>query len=248
MKVRFSQVLLVGSCAFLFSACTANQVDKLRNVGKEPELQKIDPTSGQQPISWPRNEDVRSKASHNSLWKQGSRDFFRDQRARQVGDILTVKISVDDKAALDNKSQAKRDNSDSLSAGSVFGLEKQIFGAIPGKADPSSLLSVSGKADNSGEGTIERGEKVETELAAVVTNIMDNGNLVIYGSQEIRVNFEVRQVTVQGVIRTEDIDADNTIPASRIAEARVSYGGKGLISDVQQPRLGHQVIDILSPF
>lgn len=249
MKITY--VLAIGAATLALSACTQNQVDRLRAVGQEPPLEKMNAnaSAASEPISWPQTNFNSRATTSNSLWSQGSKDFFRDQRARHVGDILTVRVTVDDSATLDNKSQSKRDSSESLGVPGLFGFEKNLADAVlPDAADTSKLLSVKGSGDHSGEGTIERGEKVETSLAAVVTQVMDNGNLVIYGSQEIRVNYEVRQLTVQGVIRPEDIETNNIIDSSRIAEARVSYGGKGMISEVQQPRVGHQIVDILSPF
>jgi len=237
--------------AISLSGCTNSVVDRLEWVGKEPPLKKIEnPVEASEKITWPSAAvapTVSSKSS-NSLWGNNSRDYFRDQRARKIGDILTVKVSIKDKAEIDNKTERKRSSSDSLGAPSVFGLEKLATGFLPGKANPSSLLSVNGSMDNSGEGTIEREEVIDTEIAAVVTQVMPNGNMLIYGSQEVRVNHEIRQLTIEGVIRAEDISPTNKIESQRIAEARISYGGKGLISDVQQPRLGNQIIDIISPW
>ncbi len=213
-------------------------------------MEKVqNPKDKSAPVRWPiaraSQPDVRAA---NSLWSHTTRQFFRDQRAYKVGDILTVKVIIKDKAELDNKTERKRTTAENLGAPNVFGLEGKLLGLVPGNANPSTLLGVTGNTDSKGEGIIEREEEIQTEVAAVVTQVLPNGNLVIYGSQEIRVNFEVRQLTVEGVIRSEDVSPTNTIEANQIAEARISYGGKGLISDVQQPRIGNQIIDILSPW
>jgi len=235
-------VLILGGCS--------NALERLESVGREPALKKIqDPEqAGASPISWPSSAKEDNILNKSSLWQSGSRAFFSDQRARKTGDIVMVKVQIKDKAELDNKTERKRKNDESLNVPSVFGLERRIVGLLPKKADPTNLLDVSGDNSSSGEGTINRAETIETEIAAVVTSILPGGNMVIYGSQEIRVNYEVRQLTVEGVIRPNDISPTNEVRSDQIAEARISYGGRGLISDVQQPRYGNQVIDILSPF
>lgn len=248
--MMYKPLLAAGVAILTLSACTSAQLDRLKEVGKAPALEEIqNPQEKSAPVTWPKE---RSKNAHiataNSLWSHNSKDFFRDQRAYRVGDILTVTIMISDKAELDNKTESKRSGRDSLAVPQVFGMQEQLTGWLPGNATPSSLLDVTGSMDNSGEGIIEREEQIDTEVAAVVTQVMDNGNLVIYGSQEIRVNFEVRQLTVEGVVRPEDVSPSNTVDSNRIAEARISYGGKGLISEVQQPRLGHQITDILAPW
>jgi flagellar L-ring protein precursor FlgH len=222
-------------------------------LGKEPPLSEI--KNPQQhpnyaPIVWPNEKQsaIAPKTS-NSLWNGNSKSFFADGRARNVGDILKVKVNIKDKAALDNKTERTRGASEKLGVPEIYGLTESIIELVP-KASISgpNLLSVSGNMDNTGEGSIEREEEILTEIAAVVMQKLPNGNLVIYGSQEVRVNFEIRQLTIQGVVRPSDIGADNIINSSQIAEARISYGGKGIISDMQQPRIGNQVIDILSPW
>ena len=144
--------------------------------------------------------------------------------------------------------QNRDDNKDSMGIGTFFGYEDYVKDYFPDKADHNDLISVNSNREISGDGKIDRKEKIDMTMAAIVTQVLPNGNLVIEGTQEIRVSYEVRQLTVRGVIRRADITSDNTVESSKIAELRVSYGGKGVISDVQQPRYGRQLIDILAPF
>ena len=243
--------ILLTSC-LMTAACTEAQLDKLAKVGQEPSLKPIQnpiDKPSYQPVSWPAPAPQAAyERPVNSLWQPGSRTFFRDQRARNVGDILRVKVSIDDSATLDNTTTGTRTSAHSLGAPNVFGLEGRVFGALPGKADPSNLLSVTGSGDTSGVGKVDRKEAVQVEMAALVTQVLPNGNLVIEGQQQVRVNYESRILSVQGVIRPEDISSDNIIESGKIAEARIAYGGEGTISDLQQPRIGSQIVDILSPF
>lgn len=226
--------------------------DRLSNVGKEPALTPIEnPTEaeGYQPVSLPMPERNEAKPGANSLWKPGSAGFFKDQRASKIGDIITVKISAKDNALMENETEQNRDsNKDSMGVGSFLGYESHFDEYLPDAVQPANMLDVVSNREISGDGKIDRKEKIDMTLAAVVTQILPNGNLVVEGTQEIRVNYELRQLSVRGVIRRADIKSDNTIESNKIAELRVSYGGKGVISDVQQPRYGRQLIDILAPF
>src|SRR5581483_3659431 len=159
----------------------------------------------------------------NSLWRNGSRAFFKDQRAHQVGDILTVKVNFTDSAAVANETQTST--------------------PIPGR-----LLTADSTASSDGKGSVNRSEQLKTNVAAVVTQLLPNGNLVIEGKQEIRVNFEMRELKVAGIVRPEDIENDNTLDSSKIAQARIAYGGRGQLTDVQQPRWGQQISDVILPF
>lgn len=243
--------LLLAASALTLTGC-ASTLDKLEQVGSPPAMSKVeDPTvrAGYQPMSWPTPAPVGEHPQYaNSLWQPGARAFFRDQRAARVGDILKVRIEIDDRAEFDNDTERKRDSEERVGAPDVYGLET-LFGSLtPGSPNKDSLFNINGTTNNKGEGKMKREEKIETTVAATITQVLPNGNFVIEGTQEIRVNFELREVSIAGVIRPEDIDSDNTINSTQIAQARINYGGRGQLTDIQQPRWGHQVIDVLSPF
>lgn len=175
--------------------------------------------------------------------------IFQDQRAAKVGDIITVNIEASDNASMKNKTEQYRDdNEDTVNINTLAGYEKYAKDYLPDTVDTSDLFNVMSNHDVQGEGKINRSEKINMTMAAVVTQVLPNDNLVIEGTQEIRVNYELRQLTVRGIIRRADIKSDNTIESSKIAELRVSYGGRGTVSDMQEPRYGRQLLDILSPF
>lgn len=236
----------------LLGGCNST-LDKLEAIGKPPKMADVTNPNEQpsyQPLSWPLPENQPAPKQYaNSLWQPGARAFFRDQRAARVGDILRVNVKIEDKAELDNETERKRDSSDELAAPHIFGAEHRIFGNLPGNTtNLGNLLSVTGNTNSKGTGNVKRKEKIETQVAALITQILPNGNLVIDGQQEMRINFEIREVSVKGVVRPEDIKSDNTIDSTQIAEARITYGGRGQLTDMQQPRWGHQVVETLSPF
>ena len=227
-----------------------NTADRLANIGRAPALSAIDdPTAspGYKPVRMPMPEPVPVSHAANSLWQQGSRSFFKDQRARQIGDIVTVKVNFKDSADIANETKRARRDSDSMGVPNLFGLETQADKALPG-VNPSALVNATSATSSDGVGSVKRAETLTTNVAAIVTQILPNGNMVLEGKQEVRVNFEVRELIVGGVIRPEDIENDNTIDSTKIAEARLAYGGRGQITDVQQPRYGQQVMDVILPF
>lgn len=183
-----------------------------------------------------------------SLWRAGSRSFFNDQRASHIGDILTVNIEIDDKAELSNSSSRQRDSSSSAGVSHFFGLEQSVGQVFNGAFDPSQMVEGEAQSQHSGQGAINREEKIRLTVAAVIVDRLPNGNLVIAGRQEVRINAELRELTVSGVIRPEDISASNTIDHTQIAEARISYGGRGQISAVQRPNWGQRFTDAITPW
>lgn len=241
--------VLILSLALMAGCSSA--ADRLANIGKPPAMTPIEnpvETRDYRPVSMPMPEAAEANSSANSLWQAGRQAFFKDQRASQVGDILTVLIEIDDEAKLENESERIRSNSDRAGVPNFMGLESYLGKALPDAVKPDELINMSSDLANRGEGSIDRSEEIELKVAAVVSQILPNGNMVIHGRQEVRVNFEKRILQVAGVIRPEDISIDNSIPAEKIAEARVAYGGEGQITDVQQPRYGSQAFDILFPF
>lgn len=246
---RLAPVLALSAAAALLSAC--GTADRLASVGRVPELSAIQNPAlapGYQPVNMPMPAVDLGERQGNSLWRAGARSFFKDQRAGRVGDILTVTIQINDKAQMQNQTKRSRNGSDSMGIPNLFGLESSVNRVLPNSVDPSSLVSASGTSTTDGNGAIQRQEQINLQVAAIVTQIMPNGNLVVQGKQEVRVNGEVRELQLAGIIRPEDITSANTISYEKIAEARISYGGRGNISDVQQPRWGQQVLDIIAPF
>lgn len=246
---KFSKTLLVTASCIMLSGCAT--LDRLAEVGDAPPLSAINnPTAqaGYRPVSLPMPAPLPDTREVNSLWRAGARSFFKDQRAGRVGDLLTVIVDISDSAKLDNETERTRDNDESLGVPGLFGLEAELAKKLPQGIDPSSVLDITSALKNTGSGSIDRKEDIKVKMAAIVSQVLPNGNLVIHGRQEIRINFEVRELTVTGIVRPEDISSVNSVTSDKIAEARISYGGRGQISDVQQPRYGSQVIDILMPF
>ncbi|MER2606637.1 MAG: flagellar basal body L-ring protein FlgH [Siculibacillus sp.] len=241
-------VVLVG-VALALGGC-ASTMDRLEGIGKAPKLASIeDPTAqaGYRPVSMPMPSPDPPAYAPNSLWSRGSRAFFKDQRAHRVGDLLTVQVVITDKAKIANSTGRSRAEKDSTSVGGVPGalLDKVL---LPGGMSASNLTQHSTETSQKGDGSVDRSETLSTNVAALVTQILPNGNMVIEGRQEVRVNNELRELIVAGVVRPEDIGADNTIESAKIAEARISYGGRGHITDVQQARYGTQFLDVIMPF
>lgn len=179
----------------------------------------------------------------NSIWHPNSRSFFK---SRKAGDVLSVVVSVQDQAQINNNTQKSRQSGSKMGMPSLFGLERAVNEAIPGAA--GSLIDLNSKTSSAGGGKINRQEVISTTVAATVTRVLPSGNLMIRGSQEVRVNFEVREIIIEGIVRPEDIANNNTVQLSQVAEARVSYGGRGQIFEYQQDPYGKQVIDIIAPF
>jgi flagellar L-ring protein precursor FlgH len=240
------RTLLLSLAATLLSSCAA--FDRLKNIGEPPALAAVDnPTAkpGYKPVQMPMPAAQPASYNPNSLWRNGSRAFFKDQRAHQVGDILTVKVNITDKANIANDTKRSRANTEDSGVDNFFGKSKL---PILNSALPTRIFTGDSTSASEGKGSVDRSEALSTNVAGVVTQVLPNGNLVIEGRQEIRVNFEIRELIVAGVVRPEDIESDNTIDSTKIAQARIAYGGRGQISDVQQPRYGQQVLDVILPF
>jgi flagellar L-ring protein precursor FlgH len=242
---RLAPALAALLAAEALAGCSA--LDRLKMIGETPPLSAIEnPTAqpGYKPVQMPMPAPQPASYSPNSLWRNGSRAFFKDQRAHQVGDIMTVKVKITDKAEIANGTQRSRASKDD-SGVTDFLFKSQVPANV---GLPGRILSTDSTSSTDNKGSVNRQEALQTNVAAVVTQVLPNGNLVVEGKQEVRVNFEVRELIVAGIVRPEDIESDNTIDSTKIAQARIAYGGRGQITDVQQPRYGQQVLDVLLPF
>ncbi|HYD97778.1 MAG TPA: flagellar basal body L-ring protein FlgH [Alphaproteobacteria bacterium] len=233
------------------SLAACNTADRLSQIGKAPGFSQIENPQtalGYQPASMPMPAPRGGFSGANSLWQTGARSFFKDQRASEVGDIVTVDIRIQDRAQLTNTTERSREGEETLGIPNLLGFERNIGSALPRQFSPDTAIGTNSESTAKGEGSIQRNETINLKVAAIVTQVLPNGNLVIQGRQEVRVNYELRDLTIAGVVRPEDITSRNTISYEKIAEARISYGGRGQITDVQQPRYGQQVLDAILPF
>jgi flagellar L-ring protein FlgH len=238
----------VSAIALLVLLGACSSFERLAQIGEPPPLSHPEnPTTrpGYKPVQMPMPALQPASYNPNSLWRNGSRAFFKDQRANQIGDILTVKVNFSDKANIANETMRARVNKEDSGVDNFLGKQKL---PLLNSALPTRIFTADSNSLSSGSGQVQRQEALTTNVAGVVTQVLPNGNLVIEGRQEVRVNFEVRELIVAGIVRPEDIESDNTIDSAKIAQARISYGGRGQLTDVQQPRYGQQVLDVLLPF
>jgi flagellar L-ring protein precursor FlgH len=245
MRIPF---LLLPALLALAGCGTA---ERLSRIGRAPEMAPLQNPAADpswRPVSMPMPAAQPAPVEANSLWRTGSRTFLRDQRAAQVGDLVTVLVSIQDKAQLQNSTEREREGSESLGIPGLLGLSASINRILPNSVAANSLVSTSGSGSSTGSGVMQRNETITLRVAATVTQLLPNGNLALAGRQQVRVNHELRELQVAGIIRPQDIASDNTVNHDRLAEARISYGGRGTLSDVQQPRYGQQILDAILPF
>ena len=237
------QVLLLATLA----AC-----GRADHIGKPPTFSPNRQTPEHVAMLWPGLPVVTQPrlrpVDHASLWSGGRQSLLGDQRALARGDILTVVIEIDEKAEISNATRRSRNSSETLGIPQLFGLPQRADEHLPDGASLAQAVDIGSGSQSSGEGSVKRKEKLTLRVAATIVDVLPNGVLSISGSQELRVNFEMRELLVTGFVRPEDISRQNEITYDKIASARVSYGGRGQITDVQQPRYGQQVLDAVLPF
>ena len=224
---------------------------RLAEVGQVPDFQS--PVNGNEVYAMniadlPVTREVTARHEAASLWQADRQSLLGDRRASRRGDILTVVIEIDDSASISNATERGRSGSESLQLPQFLGLPQRLDERLPDGASMADAVSTDSSSRSSGSGSVRRNEEWTLRIAATVTEVMANGALRIEGTQEVRVNHEIRELLVTGYVRADDISRQNEITYDRIAGARISYGGRGQISDVQQPRIGQQIADILLPF
>ncbi|WP_319825059.1 flagellar basal body L-ring protein FlgH [Thalassovita sp.] len=242
--MNLKHLLIVASCGV--SACGGQGP-----IGEAPDFTPVQGGSEQmamQSPGLPATAERRRRVDRSSLWTAGQASLLGDRRAVKRGDILTVVIEIDDKAEMSNSSARARSGSESMSLPHLFGLPQRLNRKLPDGASMEEAVSLGSSSESSGDGTVRRNEKLTLRIAATVTGVLPNGVLAVEGLQEVRVNFELRELLVSGFVRPEDISRQNEITYDKIASARISYGGRGQISEVQQPRYGQQILGRILPF
>ncbi|MGD2132232.1 MAG: flagellar basal body L-ring protein FlgH [Maricaulaceae bacterium] len=251
MTRRARRIALAAALAPLALGACAQTRDRLADVGHPPDLAPMeDPRAiyGYQPVIMPSPDRAVDAGRTNSLWRSDAHSFFDDQRASSVGDILTVEIAIADEAQVSNTTSRSHANTETSELNAFLGLEGALGQVLPAGFSPSTAVDLASDSDVSGTGAVNRSETINLTVAAQITQVLPNGNFVIAGRQEVRINSEVRELLITGVARPQDITSTNTIAHTQIAEARISYGGRGVISDVQGPRYGQEAWGVIAPF
>lgn len=237
--IMLAGALCLGGCD------TLDSFQKAPNFSAPGKLDNIPKTAvTSEPIA-AANVPPLPPAARGSLWQAGSKTFFRDPRARAVGDLLTVAVNLQEQAEFNNQTNLSRTNSDTANMSSLFGLPSLVKHAF-GISDPN--INVGSSIATQGQGDVKRTESITVNVAATVVSRLPNGNFEIAGSQEIRLNSELRQLQLRGIVRPEDIHSDNTISSDKIADARIEYGGRGVSSTMQTPPWGQDVLNRIQPF
>ncbi len=240
------RAVFIGMTLAALGACS-----RIENIGKAPDFTMAQGGTEHAAMlspGLPRSLETRASVSEASLWSRSQSSLLGDRRAMSRGDILTVVIEIDEKAEISNSTERSREGSEGLSVPQLGGLPQRIDRKLPDGASMDDIVSLESNSSSSGDGSVKRNEKLTLRVAATVTDVLPNGVLAISGTQEVRVNFEMRELLVSGYVRPQDISRQNEITYDKIASARVSYGGRGQITDVQQPRYGQQVLDVILPF
>lgn len=238
---------LLGLTLLLFACGRGDHFGKPPSFSEQRSLNNPEHVAMQNP-GLPLLTERRRAVDGASLWKSNRQSLLGDRRAIRRGDIMTVVIEINDKAEISNQTSRSRSGSEGMSVPGFFGIPQRINGDLPAGASMEEAVSISSSSNSSGDGSVRRNEKLELRVAATVTDVLPNGVLAISGQQEVRVNFELRELLVSGFVRPEDISRQNEITYDKIASARVSYGGRGQISDMQQPRYGQQAVEMILPF
>ena len=238
----------IMAVTLMVSVTACGRVDHL---GKPPGFTPNTESPEHVAMLWPGlplHTQPQRRVDQSSLWSGGKQSLLGDRRAIKKGDILTVVIEIDEEAEISNDTARSRSGSESLGIPQLFGLPQRAADHLPPGASLADAVEVDSLSQSKGKGSVKRKEKLTLRVAVTIVDVLPNGVLSISGSQELRVNFEMRELLVSGFVRPEDISRQNEITYDKIASARVSYGGRGQITDVQQPRYGQQILDMVLPF
>ncbi len=233
--------------ALYLTACSSTPI------GKPPEMTPIEATADRAAmVTYGLPDRVETSnlpiSASSSLWTRDRASLLGDRRAMQRGDILTVVIEIDDRAEISNSSDRGRTANQSMAVPQLLGIPQRADARLPEGASMSTAVELNSSSSSAGNGSVRRNEKLTLRVAATIMDVLPNGVMSIAGQQEVRVNFELRELMVSGFVRPADVTRQNEITYDKIASARISYGGRGQITDMQQPRYGQQIVEAVLPF
>ncbi|WP_103257768.1 flagellar basal body L-ring protein FlgH [Tabrizicola aquatica] len=223
----------------------------LSQVGRAPDFTPLEGSAQHYAMysaDLPEDVAAGTPSDDSSLWAAGTDSLFGDRRAARRGDILTVVIEIDDSASISNSTGRNRSGNVKSGLPDFFGIPQRLNESLPEGARMGDAVETRSSSTFKGSGNVSRTEQLTLRVAATVVEELPNGVLRIEGQQEVRVNFEMRELIVTGYVRPADISRQNEITYDKIAGARIAYGGRGQITDVQQPTYGQQAADIILPF
>lgn len=238
--------MIAMSGLLLISAC-----GRMDHFGKPPSFSPTTENSEHVAMlmpGLPLQTQPQRTVDQSSLWSGSPRSLLGDRRAMRKGDIMTVVIEIDEKAEISNDTARSRKGEESMEIPDLLGLPQRLDEKLPDGASMANAVGLGSTSATQGKGSVKRKEKLTLRVAATIVDVLPNGVLAISGSQELRVNFELRELLVTGYVRPEDVSRKNEVTYDKIASARVSYGGRGQLTDVQQPRYGQQILDNVLPF
>lgn len=188
-----------------------------------------------------------SDYSSGSIWQASSGSLTEDMKARRRGDILTIVITETASASKEAKTDTSRGSTVNAGIPNFMGLEK--VGLLKNNiGDLSKLISANVDSSYKGSGSTSRAENLKATMTARVVEVLPNGNMMIEGRRNIKVNNEDQEIVLEGVVRPRDIGADNVVNSIYIADAKISYFGRGIISDRQSPGWLMNIVDKVWPF
>ncbi len=185
--------------------------------------------------------------AEGSLWTDSGNLLFIDQKARRVGDTVIVDIVENSSSKIGANTTVSKENSLEANLPDFMGYMAWLKAKNP-LLDPDDLISSEFKHESEGAGASDRSGQITASIGAIVTSVLPNGNITIYGQREMKVNNEAQYITVSGIVRPKDIDSDNRVKSTYLADARIEYSGRGVIADAQKVGWFTRALAFIWPF
>jgi flagellar L-ring protein precursor FlgH len=188
-----------------------------------------------------------SQPSQGSIYTEATAGYLEDTRALRVGDVVRIQINEEADASGGASTQLKKESKREGKLEDLMGIVPALKKMYP-DLDPSKLVALAASSDFSGEGKTERAGKLHGVIGVQVRKELPNGDLFVEGTKVVMINEEEYHLYVSGVIRPADIQRDNTIDSSLIADARVEYTGRGDVADQVKRGWFTWFLDKVNPF